>query len=245
MKFSDETLMAYADGELDAQTRAAIEEAMSVDAEVARAIDRHRNLGRELRAAFDPMLDEPAPDRLLAAARTAPANERANIASIGSARQRTRRGWSWPEWGAMAASLMIGIVIARFFGAPDDNFIARDGAVIAGGALAAALDAQASGMTTGTGGDAGVHVALTYRARSGEYCRAFTVAETAGIACRADEEWNVRALAETDAADAGENYRMAGTVLPALILQTVQESIDGEALDGPQEAAARERGWQN
>ena len=35
MKFSDETLMAYADGELDAATRAAIEDEMAHDPQIA------------------------------------------------------------------------------------------------------------------------------------------------------------------------------------------------------------------
>ena len=42
MRFSDEMLMAYADGELDLVARAEIEAAMAKDPAVARAVERHR-----------------------------------------------------------------------------------------------------------------------------------------------------------------------------------------------------------
>lgn len=242
MKFSDETLMAYADGELDAATRAAVEAEMANDPRIAQAIERHRSLVRDLRAAFDPMLDEPVPEKLVISANAAPAAKPADVVSIGSARRPARRNWSWPEWGAMAASLLIGIVIARLATTTDDNIVARDGHMFAAGTLSTALDRQASGASS----ESGVHVALTYRAKSGDYCRAFTIAEPAafaGIACREGDQWRLDTLAGGESAEAANNYRMAGTAIPPAILQTVQDSIAGEALDAAQEAAARERGW--
>ncbi|MBB6092678.1 hypothetical protein HNQ60_001556 [Povalibacter uvarum] len=242
MKFSDEILMAYADGELDAATRTAIEEAMANDPRIAQAIERHRSLGRDLRSAFDPMLDEPMPEKLVIAATTAPATKPADVVSIDGARRPIKRSWSWPEWGAMAASLLIGIVITRLVTSTDDNVVARDGHMFAAGTLANALDQQASGASS----ESGVHVAITYRAKSGDYCRTFTMAEpaeVAGIACRQGDQWRLDTLAGGESTEASSNYRMAGTAMPPAILQTVQDSIAGEALDAAQEAAARERGW--
>jgi transposase len=53
MTFSEETLMAYADNELDAQTRTAVEEAMASDPEIARRVAQHKALRGKLRVAFD------------------------------------------------------------------------------------------------------------------------------------------------------------------------------------------------
>ena len=64
MRFSDETLMAYADGELDPQERAAIEEAMRDDPAIANAVANHRALRADVAAAFAGILDEPVPARL-------------------------------------------------------------------------------------------------------------------------------------------------------------------------------------
>ena len=58
MKFPPETLMAYADGELDAQTRREIEAEMAVDPEVAQEIERHRALRAEVGGAFAGVLEE-------------------------------------------------------------------------------------------------------------------------------------------------------------------------------------------
>ena len=46
MKFSEETLMAYADNELDAQTRTAVEEAMATDPEIARRVAKYHGAPR-------------------------------------------------------------------------------------------------------------------------------------------------------------------------------------------------------
>ena len=67
MRFSEETLMAYADGELDLVTRAEIEAAMAQDPEVARAVERHRLMAAQVRTAYDGVLEEPVPERLASA----------------------------------------------------------------------------------------------------------------------------------------------------------------------------------
>ena len=51
-KFDDETLMAYADGELEPGQRAAIEQAMREDPQVAAAVERHRALRLDVGGAF-------------------------------------------------------------------------------------------------------------------------------------------------------------------------------------------------
>ena len=66
MRFSDEMLMAYADGELDLVARAEIEAAMAKDPAVARAVERHRALAGKIRTAYDGVLEEPVPAELAA-----------------------------------------------------------------------------------------------------------------------------------------------------------------------------------
>src|SRR5690606_33732918 len=116
MKFSEEVLMAYADGELDAATRTEVEAAAASDPELAASLSRHRATRELLRRGFDPVLDEPVPGRLLAAlepeaGRQAGAEFRPlPVRDAPAARQSARR-WSWPEWGAMAATLAVGALI--------------------------------------------------------------------------------------------------------------------------------------
>lgn len=70
MTFTDEELMAYADGELDDARRQQIQEAIGRDPEIAHRVNAHRTLRDSLRASFDPMLEEPVPVRLVATARS-------------------------------------------------------------------------------------------------------------------------------------------------------------------------------
>ncbi len=69
MTLSDETLMAYADGELDSAQRAEVEAAMALDPEIARRVEQHRALRKQFSATYDRVLLETVPDRLIAAAR--------------------------------------------------------------------------------------------------------------------------------------------------------------------------------
>jgi hypothetical protein len=247
MTFSQETLMAYADGELDAATRQAIEAAMARDPELAAQVERLKALRAELREAFGGVLAEPVPTHLLDTARTAPAGmpeKVADLATARAARERAgRRRWSWPEWGAIAASLVLGVLAGRLAQEPSSTLVAtRRGEVVASGMLATALTEHPAGDVPG---GQGLAIGMSFVAKSGQYCRAFTTRNggaLAGVACREDGDWRLQALARGQPGSAGE-YRTAGTQLPPPILRAIDDTIAGEALDAEQEAAALERGW--
>jgi hypothetical protein len=240
MQFSDEILMAYADDEVDADLRRQIEVAMALDPEIAERVARHRSLRVDLGGAFDGVLDEPIPDRLLAAAESATVTH-LKAARVARERAAHPRRWSWVEWTSIAASLVIGILAGRTALHPSrsDLFATTADGVVARGELSAALTDQVGGAAH----DAKVRIGLTFRATSGDYCRTFITASAAGFACREAKEWKVRALNEGGTEARGGDYRMAGTELPASILTAVEQSMAGEALDHEQEQAARERDW--
>lgn len=236
MKFSPETLMAYADGELEAEMRRAIEAEMAVDPQVAQEIERHRAMRTNVSGAFAGVLDEPVPDRLLRAAKKTPA----------STDQQPRRQWSWPEWTSIAASLLLGILAGRALLPQADGqrgliTAGLDGRVIASGALAQALSEQLSSQD---GRD--IDIGLSFRTKSGEYCRTFgarAANPVVGFACRDAEVWRVDMLSTAPRAQSGGAYRMAGTQLPAPVVQAIAARMQGEALDADEEAIARQRRW--
>lgn len=252
MKFSQEILMAYADGELDAATRRAVEAALQTDGEIAREIERHRALRSDLQAAYEGSLTEPVPERLIESARTSPAGspQVADLAAARAARIRTeqRARWSWPQLTAVAASLLIGIIAGRtWLQAPvpglADLIAMNDGSILASRALAHALNEQGSGDETGA-----VWIGSSFRAKSGEYCRTFATRRersVAGFACKHAQSWRVQALAEIARPEVGGNYRMASTALPASVLLAIDAVMEGEALDAQEEAAAIRGGWRS
>jgi len=249
MNFSEETLMAYADNELDSQTRSAVEAAMATDPEIARRIALHRALRGRLKATFDEALDEPPPQRLIDAARGVPAIRReGNVIPL---RRRQMQRPVLPQWATMAASLVIGVIIGQAFlrspnvGAP---VASRNGEVLANGSLAQALSDQLAGTQTP---DSQVKIGVSFKSKAGDYCRTFTMqapATLAGLACRDHNDWRVQVLAqnppnESSSTDASSSYRQAASAMPRSVMQAVDDNIAGDPLDAHAEALARDLRW--
>lgn len=261
MSFSDETLMAYADGELAPPERAEVEQAMRGDPELAARVAQHQALRADVFAAFAPVLEEPVPARLTATAlpekvadlAAARAGRGARADRTGSTDARAvaldtsgtpRRAWSWAQWGGMAASLAIGVLAGSVLlggGSPQSGIASADGALVATGALAEALSTQ---LAANTAGDAKVKIGVSFAAKDGALCRSFSVGTAAGLACRSGAQWKlpVVAEAEQEQGKAGA-YRQAGSAMPAAVLAAIDERIAGAALDAEGERSAQQRGW--
>lgn len=254
MKFSDETLMAYADGELGEAERAAVERALDSDPVLAERVAQHQALRADVFAAFAPILEEPVPPALTAAAlpdKVADLNAARHARDVradaaAAAEKVAPRRWSWPEWGAIAATLAIGVLVGSLgLGGSRSNdaalAVARggDGKLVAQGQLASALSQQLAA-------DSGaVRIGVSFAAKDGALCRSFTVGATAGLACRSGGQWQVPVLAEAAAGEgAVGGYRQAGSAMPAAVLDAIDARISGQTLDAKGEQEARQRGWQ-
>jgi hypothetical protein len=244
MTFSDETVMAYVDGELDNATRAALEVAMTTDTDLAERVAREHRLRARLHSEFNPVLREPIPERLLAAANDTSAKGRTG--NIISFKRIPARGWSWPQWAAVAASLVLGVLIApQLRHEPSEGPLGiRDGEVLASGVLADALSEQ---LASNQVANAPVHVGVSFLSRNGDYCRTFMLRNkgaVAGLACREGGSWRLQVLAALDrATSASGEYQPAASSLPPAIEQSVDALIVGDPLDAKGEAAARRKGW--
>ncbi len=246
MKIPDETLMAFADGELDAAAAAVVEAAVRDDPAIAARVAEHRGLRARLQAAYAGDLAEPVPQRLLAAARPPSAAAAQKVADIAAARVRRTR----PRWRpalSIAASLLIGIAVGFFGWRQSDSIVRQDsrGALIAGGSLARALSGQFAGERSS---GSGIQIGLSFLSKSGTYCRTFSIskpASSSGLACRIDANWRINVLARSaEAAGADSQYRTASSSLPPAILQAVESQITGAPLDHDGEIAAHRRDWQ-
>lgn len=247
MNLDEETLMAYADGELDAAQRAQIAAAIEKDPALAARVEKHRALRAEVAGAFAPVLNEPVPERLRTAATgvAMPADRtRGNVVKFPTRGTRAPSPpWRAREWLAMAASLVLGIVISwrAFSPSGSATITASNGALVAHGALATALEQQLAGNQPK---DAPVSVGLTFKARDGSYCRSFTLRAggVAGLACRSGGEWHIPVTASADAA--GGDFRQAASTTPPAVMQAIEARIAGDALAAPDEARARDAGWE-
>lgn len=223
-------LRAYADGELDAARRTALETALQQDPRLRQALAREQRLRSLLGEAYAPVLAEPLPERLTGLLRPAPT-------LVLQARHRAAWKLGWAQWGGMAASLLLGGLLG-YHGLPGGAGSAVDAGLQAHGTLAQALDRQLAGDTL-----AGVTPGLSFVARGGQYCRSFVAGAEAGLACREGEHWRLRQL-EAMPAQTGASFRTAATALPAALLERIDAMREGDALDAAAERRARAQGWQ-
>jgi len=233
---NDETFFAWLDGELDPEEAWRVEAEVAADPRLSAMAAEHRAMQARLRDAFEPLLNAPVPEQLLSAART-PA--RADVIDFAQAKQRRERVWpSAPQWGAMAATLAVGVLIGTIV--PHERETApvqvQGGQMYAASGLNDALNTQ---LASAPAGD--VRIGITFRDSGGAICRSFTARASSGLACHDQHGWRLRGLFAAPEGQGGE-YRMAAGMDPNLAA-LVDSTISGAAFDANQEKAARQHGW--
>ncbi len=248
MSYDDETLMAYADGELDEAQRAEIAAAIAKDPELARRVEKHRALRAKISGAFGDVLRQPVPEHLEAAARgtrQAGPSPRGKIVRFPTRVTRAPSApWSGRQWFAMAASLALGMFLSWRFLAPQGGgsgeIVSEHGALVAKGELAKALDTQ---LASNQPADSAVLVGLTLPSQDRGFCRTFVLraSSTAGLACHGEQGWRIPVMQSVQSQ--GGDLRQAAAALTPAILEAISEHTQGEALDASGESAARDARW--
>ena len=264
MSISDDMLMAYADGEFDkpefASERNAVEMAIASDPELALRVERFRSQRRDLGSLYAEVLEEPVPEPLLNAARAQP-REAATVTDLAQARSAKKASGAASSvagttaaaagklrpWFAIAASVIVGVLVGHYaLVSQGAGPIAVNGAsLLAQSSLRQALSDQ---LTADQSHTAAVQIGLSFRSKSGQYCRTFTLEQReplSGLACHQGADWRIDALAPAETAgNAGTAYRPAGSALPAAVRAAVEDQMSGEPLDAQGEAQAKRAGWQ-
>lgn len=252
---TDAELVAFLHGELDPARAAEVEAAINADpalADRAEALDRQDDLVRQ---AFAPILDAPVPDALaqaVTAPSAAPVNNIVSLADARKARTAPATGnWRWPQFGAMAASLALGIFTgpALLGGglSPSDAspslVVANAGGLAVNPAMAELFDTLASGERVELAGLGQVQVDLSFRDLDSNLCRQAQVVQGNAthdlVACRSGAGWQVEALG-TRVASAGE-FRTAGGDAAPGVVAAVDAIIDGDPIVGEEEREALRR----
>jgi surface antigen len=198
----DETLIAYADGELDAEVAAQIEQELGQNAVLARRVAGYQQDAALLRSALQSTLYAPprALPPLELGARTSPRWRRV-IAG---------RTAPWALAASLAA-LALGMSLDRILDgsavlAPDAGYVGPVSSRYGLDTLEASLELSVSGVSTAwrnpdSGASGEVTPVRTFKTSDGRYCREYREVqrwaggreETGGIACRqGDGMWKVR-----------------------------------------------------
>ena len=228
MQISDETLMALADHELDAQTAARVSQAVAADPALAARLARFTETRRLLKdAARAPQASAPADDPLAAMIRASVSRPETAVTVPPAPANLNRRPLL-----AAAASIAIAAVGLGWWvssGRTPDGLSLPE---------LAALDSLPSGESRALEGGAELTMIASFRAASGALCREYETVQTDStrttLACHEGDGWQERfaAVAETGA----EGYQ------PASGEEQIDEALArlgaGDPLTLEEEAAA-------
>jgi hypothetical protein len=234
MKINEELLMAFADGELEGDERYEVEQALAEDPELRAALEEQQRLRAALTGHYGPVAQEEVPERLLA---MLGAGKAEGVVALSAVREKRRSAFPlWQKYGALAASLAVGIIAGQLLPYGGTGPVAsQDGTLIARGNLASALETQ---LASTQNASSETHIGLTFPDRQGRFCRTFDAQDVSGLACRADGKWKVVLAAAGERQ--GSQYRQAGS--PS-VLHAAQEIMGAPPLDAEAERKALEAGW--
>jgi hypothetical protein len=211
VKPTPEELMAYADGELDAEHARRVEQAIAADPALRAMVEDHRRTRAAAREAFDRMAEAPMSPELSRLSGTLAAPRRPTAWNFGPRNAaEARRLWAPLALpAALAAALGIGVVSTALMTASTDDLIDWRNGPSAGTQLARVLDSAPSGEASGSS-ERQVVVVASFEAADGRYCRQFELGGGAsdGVACRAEHGWSIVALAQRPGGT--EGYQAAG-----------------------------------
>jgi surface antigen len=259
-EFTDAQLAAFLDGTLaDESLAAAIEAAINADpalAERAMALAEGADdaAARSVRDAYAPVLEAPVPAHLTQTLAAPGGGDIVNLAdrrdqarALSQPANDTGTGWRWPQFAAVAASLVVGVMIGGPLLGPGGAGLGTDGGslVLASSEVSAMLDAAPSGQRQDLAALGEGEVVLTFRNTDGALCRQFMIAAPDGgtsdaLACAGqDGDWQIEAFGRR-AAPVGE-MKLAGGDAAVGVVAAVDEQIAGDPLVGPEELAELRR----
>ena len=272
-RISDDILMAYADGELSPEEAEALETLLSRDATLRMRLAPFVVTRRELANTYDPTLDEPVPEHLVAAILRAPAAPDHREAAPSGAESWLKRARDvavatlFPHGPSLATAASVALMVSvgalggwlvgQTAPAPEPGLIVTAGpGLAAAGALADALEsAPSETLPAAEARGAAIVPVMSFRTASHGVCREYRIRATtgepdyAGLACRTDEGlWRVAVHVETPKsatarAETGEDYQTATGPGVPAVDAVANTIISGDALGRDEERALLENGW--
>jgi hypothetical protein len=232
MTLSSEELSAYIDGELAGEEARRVEAEIVARPDLRAYVEQQRTLARALHDSFDAVLHASVPEALL------------------NAVERPRRG-AWREtlaslirprailWSGVpvAAALVFGLLIGMQFETGGD-IVSVGGTLTARGSLAQALNQELASQPSNQ-----IAINVSFRDKSGRYCRSFQTASAAGVACNQAGRWQIAAVVRHAPEASAGAYQPAGSEMPDLVRNAVGAMIAGAPLDAAGERKARDAGW--
>jgi hypothetical protein len=253
--YNDETLCAYIDGELAADERARLDQALATDPGLRERLEQLRGVTQLLQEELSAPDDEPVPEGLLNAARALAQDRRAsdNVVAL-SPKPRRIEVARWQVGIAAAVTLVVGGVLGAGWqmlnneATLDTRIASLDaGRIGPENPLHDALESTISGDSVTLADQSRIRLILSFAATDGRFCREFDVAATnaasVGVACREAGAWRLEVLLAAKPQDTGTYAPASG--FNSRALEDVVSALMKDAPLGPnEERDLITRGWQ-
>ena len=239
-KITDETIIAFVDGELPPDEAASVRTAISNNETLAANAARYRALRSHIDQAFGSVVREPLPDRFHQLFQDVkPSPIPASFPLLG----RWSSAMTSASWGAIAASLAIGVIVGNLFMAPHeptlDFALYQDGGAEG---LLAVLIKEPSGAPID-----GAEIIATYQNTEGDICRKFVIGDERrgqGLACRqrGGGDWSVVAFSP---APPPNSYLPAGEMTKVSSPMAFTALLEGfQTVTPEEEVRLIDEGWE-
>lgn len=235
MQFTDEQLMAFADGVADPNDAAKIEAAMAKDADIARRVSMFRQTASrlsDLAAAQSARVPDTLVTKVQELARTSNKHTDPNVIDLADARAKPRSSWIGLP---LAASVFLAIGAAVTYFALDRGGSGTTADLQVAGlnhpAVKTALDTLPSGAREDVADAGEIALIATFTNADDEICREFELDHPerrtiVSVACHDGAGWDVRlAIAAAPAADTG--------YAPASSLETLEAYLSATQASAP------------
>ncbi|MEM1199900.1 MAG: anti-sigma factor [Pseudomonadota bacterium] len=200
--FSDETLMAFADGELSADESEAVERAMEADEALALRVEAFMETRLKSQDALKPLLDEPVPEALRQKVEglvAGTAEQAENVVPF--PQNRPSAPVSTPRWAvplAASVALVAGVAGGYWLGLTEPGGTSGlQAANLGSPGVVQALHEVASGKQKDLGNNERFRAIASYKDTNGDLCREFELdhpdkSTVVAVACNIQKTWKVQ-----------------------------------------------------
>ena len=237
MAFTDEQLSAYLDGELTADERRQIDEALESDPGLFERLARLKTVDNVLNETLSDIANDPVSDRLIGIIQADRDNAANNIISL--ERLRSFKAFQTPL--AMAAAAAFGLFIGTQF-MNTSQTIPQTG-LFAGHVASDSTLHDALERTPSQSEYAGITPLLTFQSVDGDVCREVTSKSERALACRSNGSWVVLAVTHEPDTNAPETYATASANASIVFDVLSEQMMDGAALSADAEQDLIDRNW--
>lgn len=230
-KFDDETLMSFADGQLDEPLFSAVAEALETDPALAERLEA-LVLGKDLvKAVYAPLADQAVPAHLTRAVKVAARSmDGAGKESFGNVVPFAPRSRMRQPFFGFAVAACLGVLIAGPAGYLLSQSTSAVGVTVGAplqAELVALVGSLPSGQESRLADGSSLHPVATFEDGAGRVCREFELkgaSNTVAVACRVDAQWRVAFALDMPVAT--EGYAPAGALES---LDSYLNAIEAEA----------------